>query len=426
MGWVTRDVPVDHPDFGKAFPCRCQVDRLRIQREKNVRAMSALDSFADKTFETFNVTRPGLADEQSATLVRAYELTAKYAESPDGWMLLSGSYGSGKTHLAAAIANYRVSVHGEPAILVTTPDLLDHLRMTYAPTSEATYDEVFERLRNTPLLVIDDLGAESPTAWAKEKLYQLLNHRHTLRLPTVITTNLDIMLIDERIRSRLTDQSLTTTIPLDVADHRSPATALELDLTNLSRYYAMTFETFDTRRGENFPEDDQARFENAISVARAFAEQPMGWLVLIGKPGSGKTHIAAAIAHQRKAAGDSLVFVTCAELTDYLRSGFTPASPISFDRRLHEIKTARFAVIDNLTIDSHTSSWAREKLYDILIYRFDYNLPTVITTYQEVEKMDARLVSRIENKARCTVPMWRVPSYTGRTVRRAARPRGAG
>ena len=99
-----------------------------------------------------------------------------------------------------------------------------------------------------------------------------------------------------------------------------------------------------------------------------------------------------------------------------------PSSPISYDRRLQEIKTAPFAVLDNLFIDTHTSSWAREKLYDILMYRFDYNLPTVITTYQEMDKMDGRLASRIENKARCTVPAWRVPTYTG-GVRRAARPR---
>jgi pimeloyl-ACP methyl ester carboxylesterase len=43
---------------------------------------------------------------------------------PDGWLLLTGTYGSGKTHLAAAIANDRVSKYGETVMLVTAPDLL--------------------------------------------------------------------------------------------------------------------------------------------------------------------------------------------------------------------------------------------------------------------------------------------------------------
>ncbi len=415
-------MPVNHPDFGKAFACDCQADKLRSLHEKKVRSLSMLDTFGDKTFEAFGTVRPGLTADQQTALSNAYELAMRYADTPRGWLLLIGPYGSGKSHLAAAIANYRMTVHAEQAMMITAPDLLDHLRMTYAPNATVAYDTLFDQVRNAPLLVLDDLGAESPTPWAREKLYQLFNHRHTRRLPTVITTNIDVEAMDERIRSRLNDHELTESVSLDVPDHRSAASQNELNLTNLDRYVSMTFDTFDLRRGENFPEEDQVRFENSIELARAYAEHPMGWLILAGRPGTGKTHLAAAIAHTRKAQGDKLAFVVCAELTDYLRAAFMPSSPISYDRRLQEIKTAPFAVLDNLFIDTHTSSWAREKLYDILMYRFDYNLPTVITTYQEMDKMDGRLASRIENKARCTVPAWRVPTYTG-GVRRAARPR---
>src|SRR5581483_6014137 len=85
------------------------------------------------------------------------------------------------------------------------PDLLDHLRATFAPGGEVSYDELFETVKSSPLLVLDDLGTQSSTQWAREKLFQLLNHRYTENLPTVITTNEPISALDERLRARLND-----------------------------------------------------------------------------------------------------------------------------------------------------------------------------------------------------------------------------
>ena len=57
------------------------------------------------------------------------------------------------------------------------------------------------------LLVLDDLGTESATPWAREKLFQLLNYRYAARMPTVITTSHDLEHIDERLASRMLDTS---------------------------------------------------------------------------------------------------------------------------------------------------------------------------------------------------------------------------
>ena len=415
LGYVTRDVPIDHPDFGKPIPCRCQIDKRHALHTQRIRDLSDLTAYADKTFETFSLTRPGLTDDQRMVLSNAWQMAGQYAQMPTGWLLLAGSYGTGKTHLAAAIANYRVIAFEEQALLITAPDLLDHLRATYAPDSDVGYDDVFERVRNTPLLVIDDLGAESPTTWAKEKFYQLLNHRHARRLPTVITTNVALTELDDRIRSRLSDRTLVQSVQFDLPDQRGAAVQTELNLTNLDRYAAMTFETFSSRDNENLA--DQRTFESVIGMARGYATAPSGWLALLAKSGTGKTHLAAAIAHERKQAGDSLVFVSCATLLDYLRAAFAPDSAISFDQRLYQVKTADFVVIDDLAIGTHTSEWAREKLYDVLLHRFDYNLPTVITSTHEVRQMDARIASRVGNLARCTALTWNIPPYTGGAAR---------
>ena len=80
------------------------------------------------TFESFKTRgRKDLAEMQADSIEFAHHNTKKYAETLDGWMLLQGNTGCGKTHLAAAIANHAVS-NGVPTLFLTVPDLLDNLR----------------------------------------------------------------------------------------------------------------------------------------------------------------------------------------------------------------------------------------------------------------------------------------------------------
>ena len=93
-------------------------------------------------------------------------------------------------------------------MFITAPDLLDHLRATFSPSSPVSYNRRFEELCAAPLLVLDDLGTHSATARAKEKLYQLFNYRYVARLPTVMTSSLTLDELekqDRRLFSRLID-----------------------------------------------------------------------------------------------------------------------------------------------------------------------------------------------------------------------------
>ena len=107
-------------------------------------------------------------------------------------------------------------------LFATVPDLLDHLRAAFAPTSTEVYDQLFAKMREAELLVLDDLGAQQSSPWANEKLFQLLNYRYNSGFPTVITANSQgLQAIDERIRSRLSDASLVYRVTLDRAyDYR--------------------------------------------------------------------------------------------------------------------------------------------------------------------------------------------------------------
>lgn len=211
-GFYVRDVHYGHPDFGQLIPCHCKDDEMQRLRSQKLLKISNIEPFRDKTFENF--------DRGIAGVVRAYSRAVEFARNPRGWLILYGGYGCGKTHLAAAIANEVLKMNSE-VLFTVVPDLLDHLRSTFGPHSEIAYDERFDQVRRAKLLILDDLGTENATPWAREKLYQIINHRYNYALPTVITSNRDPKEIDPRILSRMEDVALCPErIMIEAADYR--------------------------------------------------------------------------------------------------------------------------------------------------------------------------------------------------------------
>jgi DNA replication protein DnaC len=195
-----------------------RVNRVRIMapdyrqpiKEFGSTELSTLYLHARQTFASFSLRDDEhLSVEESKSLRVALEHSRKMAESPTGWLVLMGSFGCGKTHLAAAVANQQEAM-GFPALFVVVPDLLDYLRSTFNPSSPVSYDRLFEEIRSTNTLVLDDLGSQNATPWAREKLFQLLNHRYNAELATVVTTSVDLAEMDPRVRTRLLDKRLCT------------------------------------------------------------------------------------------------------------------------------------------------------------------------------------------------------------------------
>jgi DNA replication protein DnaC len=220
---VTR-VQIHAPDFRRPFD------------DTGHHEMSALKHITHLTFGTFNLREnENLPAIEQKSLEKVFHATQKYAENPEGWLVLQGNYSTGKTHLAAAIANYRSGL-GVPPLFVIVPDLLDHLRATFAPDSNVRYDRLFDEVRTAPLLILDDLGTQSSTPWGREKLYQLFNYRYMGELPTVITmadSIEELYRAEPRIASRMLDTRLCTIFAITAPAYRGQLN--RMDKTRRSR-----------------------------------------------------------------------------------------------------------------------------------------------------------------------------------------------
>jgi DNA replication protein DnaC len=212
-GYLRADVPFGDPRFGKPIPCDCKQAEKRERRRQQLLELSDISAFRSRSFINFNTRIPGI----HPSVQEAFQAAYNFAQNPNGWLVLVGPNGCGKTHLAAAIANHCLN-EGEVVLFSVVPELLDHLRAAFAPSSVEVYDQLFAKMREAGLLILDDLGAHYSTPWATEKLFQLLNYRYNWRMPTVITSNMSgLQSIDIRLRSRMTDSSLVVTVNLERA-----------------------------------------------------------------------------------------------------------------------------------------------------------------------------------------------------------------
>lgn len=169
-------------------------DNEKQQREENERKKKVLRQlaqsgmkkrFLSRTFANFQTDTPERA--------RAYKVAKEYADNftthkanGDG-LYIEGTFGTGKTHLAAAIA-IQLMEQGYNVIFKTADDLLLDIKATFDEKSHEEH-RVLERMKNCELLVIDDIGKEQATDWSTSQLYAIINDRYECQKPLIITTN---------------------------------------------------------------------------------------------------------------------------------------------------------------------------------------------------------------------------------------------
>lgn len=217
-------LPSEEHVMGHYTVCRCHADEVRRKRAERLLAearMSA-DSLAPYTFARFDPAKADATAAGKRTLAAIKERLVAYAANPDGWLVLMGSVGCGKTHLAYAVVAERLA-RKRPTYYGSVPEILDALRRGFDGNAGMDYDRRLATMQQVDLLVLDDLGTEHQTPWVAEKMFQLVNYRYTRRLPMIVTTNLVVTKgegMDPRIRSRLLDRQLCEVLTFPAGDYR--------------------------------------------------------------------------------------------------------------------------------------------------------------------------------------------------------------
>jgi len=382
-GWLSFNVPLVHEKFGKIEPCVCQNEKLSNNRYAKLQELSGIKNLKKLTFE--NLQQNGLNSGFSSKFRHAYAVAQQYVHDTKGWLIFQGPSGSGKTHLLVAILNQTMK-NDKPAFYISTPDLLDHLRSSYGPNNMTDYDTLFDHIKNTSLLGLDDFGSESSTTWAKEKLAQLINYRYNRELPTVIALSTGLNQLDETIKGKLQDYNLVDLITLGSKQDISHG---YLDQLRQDVTQTMTFENFNYKSSNIL--------NKGFHQAMEFASNPDGWLVIRGNTGSGKTHLAASITNFLESKEINSIFTFIPDLVDYLRLSINATSSISHESLLKDLMTCDALILDDFGTKSN-SSWIDEKIYQILVHRYESKLITILTI-RNLSEIPESIISRISDTA---------------------------
>jgi len=139
---------------------------------------------------------------------RAYQAALNFVsgKAKHYFLTLVGEPGRGKTHLALGIGWHWLENNLGLVKYYQVESLLDELRQGFnADTAERqfSFDELMKWVKTVPLLILDDLGVEQSTPWARAKLDEIIDYRYIRGEKTVFSTNLAPAKLQDRIASRL-------------------------------------------------------------------------------------------------------------------------------------------------------------------------------------------------------------------------------
>jgi DNA replication protein DnaC len=169
---------------------RAMYARIAEQRlERKLGASLIPRRFLGKNFADFRAD----TSDQKANLAKCVEYAENFPQHmEDGrCIVMTGTPGTGKTHLATAIAGFVIVNHKATAVYRTVGGILQFVKGSYGDKAEYTEAEAFASFVEPSLLIIDEVGATKPTEFELATLFAVINGRYEEQLPTIVISNID-------------------------------------------------------------------------------------------------------------------------------------------------------------------------------------------------------------------------------------------
>ena len=194
------------------------------QRVKKIRS----DGFPESNMQEWTFANDDMSNSRVTNAMKKYVDNFEKMKSQGKGLLLYGNVGTGKTYSACEVANALID-KGYPVLVTNFARIINSLQATF---KKQEYIDSFNRFS---LLVIDDLGIERNTEFAKEQVYNIIDNRYRVGLPMIITTNLSIDKIkkpDDIDNGRIYDRILERCFPIEVSVQSRRRKAIREDYNN--------------------------------------------------------------------------------------------------------------------------------------------------------------------------------------------------
>ncbi|MFP4104844.1 MAG: ATP-binding protein [Phycisphaerae bacterium] len=178
-------------------------ERKQRRIDNKMRRAAIPRRFADRRLSNYRAENEG----QRRALASATRYADQFDDALDNGtnLILAGTPGTGKTHLAIGIA-WQVMDAGHTAAFTTTMDAIRRVRETYSRDSRETERQALESLSQPDLLILDEVGVQLGTEAERMTLFEILNRRYQDMRPTILISNLSLDGIEEYLGQRGMDR----------------------------------------------------------------------------------------------------------------------------------------------------------------------------------------------------------------------------